>query len=157
MQSPLNNKSIAIIKPHQRLFLHPTFHPNDASRKQMQIIYANTCGPDLKDLLDIRQLTIAYHRPKNLRDILMPSKLWECEGQENQVETYLQETGLDSYVETIDHKKIRSEQIKQESALLQEEIKHINQLAIPAMKQLICNPCTKQFKWTNILLTNANS
>ena len=30
--------------------------------------------------MDIKQLTVACHRPINLRDILIPSKLQDCTG-----------------------------------------------------------------------------
>ena len=69
----------------------------------MQKLYAETCGPILRDLLDIRQLTIAYHRPKNLRDLLMPSKLRECDGEENQVDTYLDQVGLHQCTDEINY------------------------------------------------------
>ena len=80
----------------------------------MQEIYAKTCRPVFRDLLDIHQLTIAYHRPKNLHDLLMPSKLRTCNGKENQVETYLAEAGLSEIVEEINYDEMRKDIIKDE-------------------------------------------
>ena len=75
---------------HQKtLFLRWLYHPNDINRKQLRDIYKTTCetaSPDnphgFRHLLNdhgfpmtIEQLTIAYHRDKNLRDLLIPSRL----------------------------------------------------------------------------------
>ena len=75
----------------ERLFFHIQYHPRDVSRQQIRDWYENTCetpddnGESLKSLttkngenLKIDRLTIAYHRSKNLRDYLCPSKLREC-------------------------------------------------------------------------------
>ena len=75
----------------ERLFFHIQYHPRDVSRQQIRDWYENTCetpneiGESLKSLtvkngeiLKIDRLTIAYHRSKNLRDYLCPTKLREC-------------------------------------------------------------------------------
>ena len=116
----------------------------------MQEIYAKTCGPMLKDYLDIQQLTIAYHRPKNLRDLLMFSKLKPCQGIENQVETYLQEAQLEDCIEEINYDDTREEEINQEQHHLNVEVHRINKLAKPINKKLIYNPYTKKHRWTNL-------
>ena len=81
-------------KKHQsaddRLFFHIPFHPKDISRQRIRNMYEQTCetpdknGESMKHFttergsrFGIRTMTIAYHRPKNLRDLLSPSKLNE--------------------------------------------------------------------------------
>jgi len=136
------------VKPHQRLFFHPTFHPKDISRKSMQEMYSKTCGEIFKDLLDVKQLTIAYHRPQNLRDLLMPSKLKTCDGEENQVQHYLQTTNLADYINEITYETTRKREIEQEKDHLQSEVQRINQVATKAHKRLVHNPYTKKYQWT---------
>eukprot|EP00978_Attheya_sp_CCMP212_P004337 scaffold9464_cov25-Attheya_sp.AAC.1 len=88
-KSTPNDKS----KEEQVFFLRE-FHPKDISRKTMQYAYNDTClplsksaeTPD-KNFTEILQLTVAYNRPKNLRDLVSPSKLTKTPGGE--VETYI--------------------------------------------------------------------
>ena len=69
------------------LFLHLPYHPKDISRKRLRDIYDATCQSSLSCIhndetdgdLKIDRLTIAYSRPKNLRDLLFPTKLVETE------------------------------------------------------------------------------
>ena len=74
-----------------RIFFHLPFHPRDISRKKIRDIYESTCENDEKTNfkhtvnkrscapMQIHKLTVAYHRPKNLRDVLCPSALSESE------------------------------------------------------------------------------
>ena len=77
-------------RPEKRLFFHLPFHPKDISRQQIRNMYETTCetpdknGESMKvfttdrgSRFGIENMTIAYHRPKNLRDLLSPSKLKE--------------------------------------------------------------------------------
>ena len=77
-------------RPEKRLFFHLPFHPKDISRQQIRNMYETTCEtPDKNNesmkvfttdrgsRFGIENMTIAYHRPKNLRDLLSPSKLKE--------------------------------------------------------------------------------
>ena len=73
----------------ERQFFHLEFHPKDISRNRIQQLYKTHCNLPDKDnnsfltgyenkhgnLMKINKLTIAYSRPKNLRDHLCPSKL----------------------------------------------------------------------------------
>ena len=69
------------------LFFHIPFHTRDISCQKICDIYKHTCENDnevnfkcmLNDYsgksMKINRLTVAYSRPKNLRDLLCPSKL----------------------------------------------------------------------------------
>ena len=67
------------------IYLHRQYHPKDISRSHIQNLFHTTCmtynelgqGFDKYDGLNIDKLTVAYSRPKNLRDILIPSTLFE--------------------------------------------------------------------------------
>ena len=72
------------------LFFHIPFHTRDISRQKIRDIYEKTCegepqgfnfkhipNEDTDEIMKISQLTIAYSRPKNLRDLLCPSKMIE--------------------------------------------------------------------------------
>ena len=69
------------------LFLHLPYHPKDISRKRLRDIYDATCQSTLSCIhndetdsdMKIDRLTIAYSRPKNLRDLLCPSTLVETD------------------------------------------------------------------------------
>ena len=74
----------------------------------MQEIYVKTCGDLFKDLLDIQQLTVAYYRPDNIRDLLIPSKLKNCNEQENQVEFYLKDADLTDCIDEINYEQTRN-------------------------------------------------
>jgi hypothetical protein len=78
----------------ERVFFFREFHPRDISRKTIRDAYDDTCLPLFKsaetpdeNFMEISQLTVAYNRPKNLRDLVSPSKLTETPGGE--VETYI--------------------------------------------------------------------
>ena len=84
--SPANE---TLDEQNDKLFLRWRYHPQDLSRKQLRHIYTNTCESSshenpsgFRHLLTDRglpmtlhHLTIAYHRDKNLRDLLIPSRL----------------------------------------------------------------------------------
>ena len=72
------------------IFFHIPFHPRDVSRQKIRDIYEKTCenGPSgsnfkcmINDMtgstMQISKLTVAYSRPKNLRDLICPSKFAE--------------------------------------------------------------------------------
>ena len=75
-----------------RLFFHLPFHPRGVSRRFIQQSYKDICekpdelGESFRELsteqgarMSITKLTVAYSRPKNLRDVLAPSALQEFE------------------------------------------------------------------------------
>ena len=74
------------------LFFHIPYHTRDISRQKIRDIYEKTCegepqgfnfkhipNEDTDEIMKIPQLTIAYSRPKKLRDLLCPSKMIETE------------------------------------------------------------------------------
>ena len=75
-----------------RLFFHLPYHPRGVSRRFIQQSYKNTCekvdelGESFCEMVTesgchmrITKLTVAYSRPKNLRDVLSPSTFQEFE------------------------------------------------------------------------------
>ena len=79
------NKTNNENKPPNEIYFHRQYHPKDISRSQIQNLFHTTCminnelgqGFNTYDGLNIDKLTVAYSRPKNLRDVLIPSKLFE--------------------------------------------------------------------------------
>ena len=74
--SPTNHKG--------QLFFHIPYHPRDISRKSIREAYESSFHNNIVDLrnfkndeteatLRISQFTVAYSRPRNLRDLLCPS------------------------------------------------------------------------------------
>ena len=76
-----------------RIFLHTPYHPLDVLRKRIQEIANETLFKPNRDkntlakfkrrdeagITKVKKLTIAYHRQKNIRDLICPSKLRETE------------------------------------------------------------------------------
>ena len=81
---PLTNK--------ERLFLHLEYHPNGMPRSEIRQIYNSACGELLESRLGIKQMTVAYSRPKNVRDVLVRAKLHQAPGRE--ASTYFQRGGV---------------------------------------------------------------
>ena len=77
-----NSTTESELTNHERLFLHWEYHPNDIPRKNVRSIYNNICKELFEDVLDIKQTTIAYSRPKNLKDVLTKAKLHQAPGRE---------------------------------------------------------------------------
>ena len=67
---------------HERIFLNWEYHPNDIPRKNVRAIFNDTCKELFDDALGIKQITIAYSRPKNLKDVLTKAKLYQVPGRE---------------------------------------------------------------------------
>ena len=79
-----------------QLFFHLPFNPRDISRCTIRFIYEQECETQHESadsfkhfqnrntgkVMTINKLTVAYHRAKNIRDVLVPSKLSEIEGKE---------------------------------------------------------------------------
>ena len=87
---------------NKNLFFHLEYHPKDISRQKIQDLYEKTCAtPDddkesFRNLLTAKEtrmrisnLTVAYSRPKNLRDCLVQSRLVET--SQHNVRTILHE------------------------------------------------------------------
>ena len=81
----------------RRIFIHTEFHPAGIARKKIRQAYMDTCGDAFLELntenggtMKLIDTTIAYSRPKNLRDLLTSAKLREVEGRG--VSTFFQPT-----------------------------------------------------------------
>ena len=70
------------------VLLHQEYHPKDVSRRTLQRIYRETCGPVFRDLLGIDRAMVAYHKSKNLKDLVIPSRMKECIEPELKASTY---------------------------------------------------------------------
>jgi hypothetical protein len=66
----------------QRLFIHWDYHPNDITRRHLRRIYNQHCDRVFKTQLGIEQTTIAYSRPKNIKDTITKAKLHQASGKE---------------------------------------------------------------------------
>ena len=73
-EEPLTNK--------ERVFLHFEYHKNDIPKNKVRAIYETTCKDLLSSRLGIKQLTIAYSRPKNIKDTITKAKLHQAPGRE---------------------------------------------------------------------------
>jgi hypothetical protein len=76
-----------------QLFFHLPYHPRGISRRFIQQQHKNICkstdnlgdsflrmkNEDTGSTMRIKKLMVAYSRPKNIRDLLTPSKLTEFE------------------------------------------------------------------------------
>ena len=80
----------------------------------MQELHHKTCDPIFRDLIDIKQLIVAYHHPANVRDLLMPSKLKTSKEEKFAVSTHINNTSLENCIEDINYDEIRSKDIQEE-------------------------------------------
>ena len=60
------------------VLLHQEYHPKDVSRCALQRIHRETCGPVFRDLLGVDRAMVACHKPKNLKDLVIPSRMKDC-------------------------------------------------------------------------------
>ena len=78
----------------RRLFLHFKFHPNDIPRSTIRRLYDKHCAP-FERKLRIKRPTIAYSRPRNIRDHVSQAKLHEAPGRSSKYHMGEYEKGLD--------------------------------------------------------------
>ena len=69
------------VKPKQRLFYHTEYHPHGASRRQIREAYGRSTS-NFNGILDVKQFTVAYSRPTNLKNLLTSSRLHQASGKE---------------------------------------------------------------------------
>jgi hypothetical protein len=86
-QTPLHRVPVNTLPEKNRVFLHVNYHPGDPPSRRLQAMFQEhmvhpSNEPPLPSLtnnigyrIGIDRLTIAYHRPKNLGDLLSPRKL----------------------------------------------------------------------------------
>lgn len=67
---------------NERLFIHWEYHPNDIPRRHIRAIYNNNCKEVFESMLKIKQVTVAYSRPNNVRDRISKAKLHQAPGRE---------------------------------------------------------------------------
>ena len=65
----------------ERLFIHMEYQPHDIPRKHVRAIYDMTCKEVFEHELGITQTTIAYSRPKNIKDLVTKAKLHQAPGK----------------------------------------------------------------------------
>ena len=89
--STLTTSTSKLTSLGKTLFFHYKYHPRDVVRKAIRNAYKNICesknaqGYSFKSTVNISngeeltidQLTVCYSRPRNLRDELVSSKLFE--------------------------------------------------------------------------------
>jgi hypothetical protein len=78
-----NNKHI---QEDETSFIHCQYHPDGITRRELQRTFESTCSK-LQQQMKINKLTVAFSRPKNIRDHLAQSKLTTSYGK--QVSTHL--------------------------------------------------------------------
>ncbi|KAL7525968.1 hypothetical protein ACHAWF_003915, partial [Thalassiosira exigua] len=65
----------------KRLFLHFQYHPHDVPRRTIRRLYDQHCGEELRNALSVQPPTIAYSRPKNIKDYVAQARLHEAPGR----------------------------------------------------------------------------
>ena len=67
---------------HNRLFLHMEYHKNDIPKRLVRSIYERHCQPLFSKYLGVEQLTVAYSRAKNIKELASKAKLHQAPGSE---------------------------------------------------------------------------
>ncbi|KAL7518397.1 hypothetical protein ACHAWF_000189 [Thalassiosira exigua] len=58
------------------------YHPRDVSKHTTRTLYDLHCRDLFEDLLNVKKTTVAYSRPKNIRDMVTKAKLHQAPGGE---------------------------------------------------------------------------
>ena len=58
-----------------RLFLHLQYHPRGISRRMLRDAFAATCDNFIGTEAEVKQITVAFSRPPNLKDRLTSARL----------------------------------------------------------------------------------
>ena len=70
------------IDSNERTFIHMEYHPNGISRRQLREAFEETCDMFNGTEVAIKQVTVAFSRPPNLKDKLTSARLREVAGKE---------------------------------------------------------------------------
>ena len=70
------------VENKDRLFLHLPFHPRGISRSELRAAFDATCNNFKGTRAEVKQVTVAFSRPTNLRDRLVSARLREVDGEE---------------------------------------------------------------------------
>ena len=65
----------------ERLFFHMEYHTNDIPKTQVRALYDHYCKSTFEGL-GIKQFTVAYSRPPNIKDSVTKAKLHQAPGKE---------------------------------------------------------------------------
>ena len=136
---------------NQRLFLHPEHYPGDTSRRSMQDSRKKTCGTMPQDLLNFKALTVAYYRPENVRDVLIPSKLKNCEKSIYKVSSHIKNATLEHCINETNYNELRQQDIDKEKDKLASEMRRLNKLTKQVSNEIVIyNPYTKKYCWQHL-------
>jgi hypothetical protein len=69
-----------ILTNKERLFVHLEYHRNDILKAKVRSLYETHCRENFETILGIKQLTVAYSRSKNIRDMVTKAKLHQAPG-----------------------------------------------------------------------------
>ena len=78
---PTNSALENTLERPNRLFIHMEYSRNDMPKKAVRSIVDATLSNTLEDL-QISQTTVAYSRPKNIKDLFSKAKLHQAKGKE---------------------------------------------------------------------------
>ena len=73
---PRRNQKDDTVDPRERSFIHMEYHPNGISRQQIRQAFDETCGSFCGTRAAVDQITVAYSRPRNLRDELTSARFY---------------------------------------------------------------------------------
>ena len=91
---------------------------------------------------------MAYHRPKNFRDILRPSELKICEESIYKVSSHINDTTLEHCLNEKNYNELRQQDMDEEKDNLSSETQRFNKFTKQASNEImIYNPYTKKHCW----------
>ena len=70
------------VERRERLFIHMKYHPRGITRQQIRAAFDRTCHNFRDTAAEVKQVTIAFSRPTNLRDELVLARLFQPAGRE---------------------------------------------------------------------------
>jgi len=78
---PAPDPSLLENSPRDRIFFHAEYGRNDLSRRAIRSIFDDTCR-EMCESIGITQFTVAFSRPKNIKDYVTKAKLHMAPGKE---------------------------------------------------------------------------
>ena len=75
------DSSTQLLSNKERLFFHMEYHTNDIPKKTVHALYDHYWKTSFEDL-GIKQFTVAYSRPPNIKDYVTKAKLHQAPGKE---------------------------------------------------------------------------
>ena len=71
------------VDPRDRLFVHMRYHTNGITRQQIRAAFDRTCNNFRGTEAFVEQMTVAFSRPKNLKDELTSARFHPAESTTN--------------------------------------------------------------------------